>query len=86
MDNCTFLNALIILLILYKQYKSDLNALLDKHAPKVSLKGLRFFCWQRLSEISLHAYAAKINHHKISQRHKQIARCNSLVNKDKSNY
>ena len=81
--------------VLYEQCTNYLNDLLDKHAPKVSctfIKGLAKW----LSDFNLLAKAVRrqfkcIWHKDKSPQNRarlrnQIAHCNSLVNKDKSNY
>ena len=81
--------------VLYKQYTNDLKDLLDKHAPEVSrtfIKGPAKW----LSDSYLLAKAVRRQFARIWRKdkspqnrarlQKQIAHCNSLVNKDKSNY
>ena len=81
--------------VLYKQYTKDLKDLLDKHAPEVSrtfIKGPAKW----LSDSYLLAKAVRRQFERIWRKdkspqnrarlRKQIARCNSMVNKDKSNY
>ena len=81
--------------VLYEQYTNDLIDLLDKHAPKVSrtfIKGPAKW----LSDSYLLAKAVRCQFEWIWRKDKspqnrarlckQIACCNSLVNKDKSNY
>ena len=81
--------------VLYKQYINDLNDLLDKLVPKVSctlIKGPAKW----LSDSYLLTKAVRCQFERIwhkdkspqnrARLHKQIAHCNSLVNKDKSNY
>ena len=81
--------------VLYEQYTKDLKDLLDKHAPEMShtfIKGPAKW----LSDSYLLAKAVRRQFERIWRKDKspqnrarlgnQIARCNLLVNKDKSNY
>ena len=72
---------------LYDQYTNDLSNLLDKHAKEPAkwlsdtyknAKSIR-----RQFECIWHKNKTPLNRAKL---HKQIARCNSLANKDKATY
>ena len=94
--NCSFVKCLGSTAgVLYEQYTKDLNDLLDKHAPEVSHTFIKDPAkW--LSDFYLLARADRGQFERIWGKdklpqnqaglHKQIAHCNSLVNKDKSNY
>ena len=81
--------------VLYEQYTKDLKDLLDKHAPEVSCTFIKGPA-QWLSDSYLLAKADRRQFERIWRKdkspqnrarlRKQIAHCNSLVNKDKSNY
>ena len=81
--------------VLYQQYTSVLNDLLEKHAPKVSctfIKGPFKWCsdsyllakdvWCQSERIWC---KDKLPQNRV-RLHMKLAHCNSLANKDKSNY
>ena len=81
--------------VLYEQYTKDLNDLLDKHAPDVShtfIKGPAKWLSDSylLAKAVMHHFERIWHKDKSPQNQarlrKQIAHCNSLVTKDKSNY
>ena len=95
LENCSFVKCPgNTASVLYEQYTKDLKELLDKHAPEVSCTFIKGPAkW--LSDSYLLAKAIRRQFECIwwknkspqdrTSLRKQIARCNSLVNKDKSN-
>ena len=80
---------------LYNQYVHDLADVLDKHAPLISrVKKKDSTDWvsdsyrraKSLRRQFERTWRRTKNPLNRSRLHRQIARCNSLVNKDKSNY
>ena len=74
---------------LYDQYTNDLSYLLDKHAPEVTRCLAKADTYKNAKSIRRqferiwHKKKTPLNHVRL---HKQIARCNSLANKDKVTY
>ena len=80
---------------LYEQYIHDLVDVLDKHSPLISrLKKKDSADWvsdsyRQAKSLRRHferTWRRTKNSLNRSRLHRQIARCNSLVNKDKSDY
>ena len=94
--NCSFIKCPgYIASVPYEQYTNDLSDLLDKHTPEVSrtfIKGPAKWLSDSylLSKAVRHQFQRTWRKDKspqsVARLRKQIARCNSLVNKDKSNY
>ena len=80
---------------LYDQYVHDLADILDKHAPLISRLKKKdstdwvsdsYRCAKSLRRQFERTWRRTKNPRNRSRLRRQIARCNSLVNKDKSNY
>ena len=96
LSNCSFVACLgDTAKKLYDQYTNDLSNLLDKHAPEVT-RCLAKEPAKWLSDTYKNAKSIRRQFERIWRKkktplnraklHKQIARCNSLANKDKATY
>ena len=80
---------------LYDQYVHDLDNVLDRHAPLISRlikkdsadwMSDNYRCAKSLRRQFKKTWCRAKNPLNRSRLHRQIARCNALVNKDKSDY